>query len=285
VTDVVFYIATHPDDALLFRGEVLYSDSHLEGAQVVHITVTAGDAGNTDGWWQRREAGTLAALRATQSPGGSPQPVMTAVNGHRIARYPGAGFTAYCMRLPDGSPNGAGYPSNGGASLRKLAAGTISSVDAVDGSTTYSSWSDLCDTVRAICAHERQSGGTVAPWINASDPDRSINPGDHADHYAVGEAVSSFAAPDGYRIAWWVSDNVGLRSANLSGFPLAAKRFLFETYGAQADGPDEDEWSWWGAKSYVRTERRLAASGDGRPLRAGRDESDRVISAAAPAPS
>src|SRR4051794_26437250 len=167
--DVCYYIATHPDDALMFRGNQLYEDAHLAGGKIVHITVNAGDAGRTDGWWQQREAGTMRGLTVAQSPTGLTGPTMTAVNGHMIARYAGLGFTAYCMRTPDGGTDGNGFPATGGATLGKLASGTIHSLTAVDGSTTYTGWSDLCATLRAICSHERQGTGTVAPWINASD--------------------------------------------------------------------------------------------------------------------
>lgn len=253
MADVVFYIATHPDDALLFRGDQLYGDSRLVGARVVHVTVSAGDAGRTDGWWEQREAGTLQALSAAETPAAIGV-VKTAVNGHPVTTYIGAAHRAYCLRLPDGGLDGKGFPSTEGGTLGKLATGAIGSLDAVDGSTTYISWDDLCSTLRALCAHERRAGTTVSPWINASDPDRTINPGDHPDHYAVGDAVRSFAASEGYQRAWWVSYDVRDRPENLGGFALDAKTFLVRAYGWATGGPNEDEWSWWGRKRYDRTE-------------------------------
>jgi hypothetical protein len=252
--DLGFYIATHPDDALVFRGDQLYQDTHLTGVLVVHITVDAGDAGRTDGWWQQREAGTVRGLTVAQSPSGLAGPTMTAVNGHLVASYTGPGFVAYCLRAPDGGTDGQGFPATGGATLGKLQSGAIGSLTAVDGSTTYTGWGDLCATLRAICRHERRRSGTVAPWINAADPNRATNPHDHPDHYAVGDAVQSFATLDGYRRAWWVSYDVRNRPADLAGFALAAKRFQWEGYGEETGGPNETEWGWWGERSYVRTE-------------------------------
>jgi hypothetical protein len=254
MTDLALYLATHPDDALIFRGDQLYADSHLAGAHIVHVTVSAGDAGRTDGWWQQREAGTIAALGAALGPDGSTGATTVAVNGHPITRYGCGEVTAYCLRLPDGGLDNAGFPATGNTTLGKLEAGAIPSLRAVDGSTTYTSWTDLCATLRALCAHERQASGTVAPWINASDPNRTLNPGDHPDHYAVADAITTFAATDGYQRAWWVSYDVRNREANLNDFPLATKRFLFEGYGWTTGGPNEDEWSWWGPKRYDRTE-------------------------------
>jgi hypothetical protein len=252
VPDVAFYIATHPDDALVFRGDQLYADSHLAGSRLVHITVSAGDAGRSDGWWQARESGTARALAAAQSPAGTAGVSSRAVNGHLIASYRGSGFVAYSLRLPDGGLDGAGFEAAGGGTLGKLAAGSITSLAAVDGSTTYAGWDDLCATLRAICAHERRGTGTVAPWINAADPDRAINPRDHPDHYAVGDALHTFAVRDGYQCAWWSGYDVRDRPANLGGLDLDAKRFLFTAYGWATGGPNEDEWTWWGTKRYER---------------------------------
>ena len=64
-SDIVFYVTAHQDDALLFRGEQLYADLLRNPAvRVVHIFTTAGDRGRTDGWWQAREQGVIAALTA-----------------------------------------------------------------------------------------------------------------------------------------------------------------------------------------------------------------------------
>jgi GlcNAc-PI de-N-acetylase len=255
MTDVSFYIATHADDALLFRGDQLYADGHLYGSLVVHVTVSAGDAGRTDGWWQRREEGAVRALAAAQSPGaGVGGAVMRAVNGHQVARYSGSGWVAYFLRLPDGGLDNGGFDSTGHASLGKLEVGSIRTLRAVDGTTTYRSWADLCATLRALCTAERTAGTTAHPWINASDPDRTLNPGDHPDHYAVGEAVRSFALQDGYQLAWWVSYAVRDRDTNLDGLDVATKRFPWETYGWQTGGPNEQEWGWWGPKRYDRTQ-------------------------------
>jgi hypothetical protein len=254
VTDVSFYIAGHPDDALLFRGNQLYDDAHTPAVTIVHVTVSAGDAGRTDGWWQQREQGTVRALAVAQSPGPVSGPTMTSVNGHLVARYTGPGFVLWCMRLPDGGTDGQGYPSTGGRTLGKLASGAISSLRAVNGSTTYTSWADLCATLRAICSRERQAGTTVNPWINAADPSTTTNPNDHPDHYAVGKAITSFAAADGYHRAWWVSYDTQNRPVDLSGFPLDAKRFQFVAYGYVTGGPNEAEWGLWGPRDYFRTE-------------------------------
>ncbi|MDQ3151867.1 MAG: PIG-L family deacetylase [Actinomycetota bacterium] len=260
--DVVCYVAGHPDDALLFRGEVLYSDLHTPDATVVHIVVSAGDAGRTDGWWQAREQAAVAALRSTLSP----DPVLEdtvvvspQLRSHGIRRYRAPGFACYCLRLPDGNVDGAGFPATQRRTLGKLQTGQVASLPAVDGSTAYQGWSDLRDTLRALIARERQGMATLRPWVNTSDPSRALNPGDHPDHYATADAIDYFARADGLNRAWWVSYDTQQRAANLTGLGLLVKRMLFYSHGydlqARTGTPANDtEWDWWGAKSYARTE-------------------------------
>src|SRR4051795_10903342 len=139
VPDSVFYVATHPDDALLFRGEGYFTDLHSPGVTTITIVPSAGDAGRTDGWWEAREAGCVESIVGALSPGKVTAGPVT-VNGHPIFRYGAAGWSAYFLRLPDGNTDGAGFPSTGGRTLGKLQAGTIPTLTAVDGSSTYNGW-------------------------------------------------------------------------------------------------------------------------------------------------
>jgi len=259
--DIVFYVATHPDDALLFRGEFLYDDLHLPDVTVVHIVVSAGDAGEADGWWQGRELAAVAALRSTLSPDTLIEEtvvVSSPAASHDIQRYGAPGFSCYCLRLPDGNINGAGFGSTGFRTLGKLRDGTIPSLPAVDGSTAYGGWDDLRGTLRAIVAEERQGMATPRPWVNLSDPDRMLNPGDHPDHYATADAINHFAAADSLNRAWWVSYDTQNRPENLDGRGLLNKRMLFYAYGYELQDrtgvpANDTEWTWWGARSYART--------------------------------
>src|SRR3954469_4175536 len=69
VPDSVFYVATHPDDALLFRGEGYFTDLHSPGVTTITIVPSAGDAGRNDGWWEAREAGCVESIVGALSPG------------------------------------------------------------------------------------------------------------------------------------------------------------------------------------------------------------------------
>src|SRR4051812_46850562 len=80
------------------------------------------------------------------------------------------------VRLPEGNNRDdvEGFDSTDYLTLEKLQAGSIPSLPTVDGSTTYTEWSDLVDTLPSIIAGER-GGGAPHPWVNTSDPDRRLN--------------------------------------------------------------------------------------------------------------
>jgi hypothetical protein len=253
VSDVVFYVTAHTDDALLFRGEGLFTDLHTPDVTTVQIVVTADDAGREDGWWEAHEAACIESLAGTLTPG-TPTSDRVPVNGHLIQRFTGPTWALYALRLPDGNVDGDGFPSTHHRTLGKLQGRKINSLPAIDGSTAYDSWHDLVTTVRAIIASER---GSMRPWVNTADHDRALNPDDHPDHYAVADAVRQFA--DDLDRLWWVSYDVRDRPANLAGYPHDIKWFLFRLYGWKTDElintpPNEEEWTWWGARSYSRTE-------------------------------
>jgi hypothetical protein len=255
VSDVVFYITAHTDDALLFRGEGLFTDLHLQDVRTVQIVVTADDAGRQDGWWEALETACIESLAGTLTPG-TPTSGRVPVNGHPVQRHTGPTWALYALRLPDGNVTGEGYASTGFRTLGKLQRREITSLPAIDGSTTYDSWDDLVTTVREIVSSER---GSVRPWVNTADHDHTLNPEDHPDHYAVADAVREVAAADDLDRLWWVSYDVSRRPANLAGYPHDIKWVLFRLYGWKTDEligapPNQQEWDWWGARSYSRTE-------------------------------
>src|SRR5215813_4072251 len=75
--------------------------------KVVFIYVTAGDAGQTNGWWEAREQGALAAVR--EALPSAPMTISVAsFNGHPVLRYTCRNSVSYFFRLPDGGPDGHG---------------------------------------------------------------------------------------------------------------------------------------------------------------------------------
>ncbi|EID55745.1 PIG-L family deacetylase [Saccharomonospora xinjiangensis] len=261
---VVFHIGGHPDDALLFKGEMLYNDLHWPDVKVVSIVTTAGDAGRIDDWWWTREHGLVESLRAAKPEDFTP--AVVTINGRRLRCYRAGSWRCYFLRLPDGNIDGTGFSSTGFQSLPKLRDGVISGLDSLGTpeipAQHCSSWADVVQTLRAVVSAEGQGATNPNPWVHASDHDRSRNPGDHPDHYATGDALRSFLAQDGCNRAWWVSYDTANRPANLSGTALANKRALYYNGYVQLvtrimgrkPAECDAEWARWGARDYWREE-------------------------------
>jgi LmbE family N-acetylglucosaminyl deacetylase len=270
---LVFYIGAHQDDWELFRGNAAMKDLGDPKTRVVFIYASAGDAGLTNGWWEARERGAVAAVRS--GIGQEPLTIDYArVHDHRVLRYTSRNSASYFLRLPDGKYQaGTGYPATNNESLTQLR-DRAKPISAVDKSTSYSSWADFRQTLQAIMALE----GTLAPsvihpLVNAPDyagVDNShqdcqkpgtCNSCDHPDHRAVADALRAFVSGT-YNRVWWVGYDSENRPENLTGQDFRRKGRAFFAYGGAvldettANGkpvqPDLGEWRSWGARDYFR---------------------------------
>jgi len=244
-TSLVFYVGAHQDDWELFRGNAAMKDLADPKTRVVFIYASAGDAGRTDGWWEARERGAVAAVRS----GIGPAPLTidhVRVNDHAILRYASRNSASYVLRLPDGRYQfGTGYPATNNESLTQLRdAGKA--ISAVDKSATYRTWADFHATLKAIMDLERGLvPSAVHPLVNAPDyvsvdnshPDCQ-NPGpcnvcDHPDHKAVGDALRQFVGGV-YSRNWWVGYDSQNRPENLPAPEFVQKGRAFFAYAAAA---------------------------------------------------
>lgn len=184
------FVTPHPDDWQLFMNPNAYERIATSDQTVVFLHITSGDGGRGAGvnnYFLSREEGSLRAIRflvnnLIQQPGlGTNMNSSTVtINGHNIQRYTYGNTVSYFLRLPDGNYDGSGYPITNNQSLQNLYNGTISTISAINGSTTYISISDLETTVRLLIESEAGTSGTIE--FNAADTDLSINPADHSDH-------------------------------------------------------------------------------------------------------
>lgn len=197
----VFYIVAHQDDASLF----MYSNGDISNpnVKVVFVYTTAGDGGLGNGptappgpYFVSRERGAQQAIEfladLVDITTGEPSSESVLRNNHPVFRRGYRNTVSYYMRLPDGNIDGNGFPGTGNVSMTKLHAGSISSLTAIDGSTTYNGWSDVVNTLREIITAE--ATGSPVVWLNIPDPDPTSNPGDHPDHLATGLASSAAQA-------------------------------------------------------------------------------------------
>ena len=194
---VSFYFVAHEDDWQLFMNPSAFEDVANPATRTVFIHTTAGDAGNGMGkigrkfpYYRARENGAESAIRFMADAQGMPAEKTVArviFNEHEIERARYRNTVTYFLRLPDGSPSGAGYASTGFQSLRRLAGADIATIAAIDGSAVYRGWADFVSTIHAIVEFER--GQAPAVQLNVSELDATINPKDHSDHLMTAKAA------------------------------------------------------------------------------------------------
>lgn len=242
--DVSFSIQAHEDDWQLFMSSQIVTDLSASG-KVVFITLTAGDAGNGDGaysggnpFYLSREMGSVysAKFAADITSGATPSPVPTAtiatVNGHNITKYVYGNTVSYFLRLPDGDFDGNGFPITGHKSLQKLKQGNITSITSVENSATYTSWSDLTNTIQQIILTEKGADNQV--WMYTASLDNNANPGDHSDHlYAAHAGQDAVSAMLWVGISEFVDYATSSMPANLNAtqHENAAAIFMLSEWG------------------------------------------------------
>lgn len=195
---VSFYFSAHQDDWQLFMNPSAFRDVLDGGTKCVFVHITAGDAGLGTGtggrkhpFYLARENGAESAIRFMVDCNSRPpaEPVAAAMefNGHPIRRVRYRNTVAYFLRLPDGSLTGAGYAYTGGQSLKRLVAGQIGALSAIDDTTSYRGWKDFTATLRGIIDFER--GATPSVQLHVPEADPLNNPDDHSDHYMTAKAA------------------------------------------------------------------------------------------------
>ena len=210
------YLSSHPDDWILIEAPSVIRDATTSTTLTIVITITAGDKGYKDGWWQDREEAATAALQSLTANTLTSQTIT--VNGHQIAAKVSQSLIGVFVRIPDGAglnttlcgvPTATmiyGTPNYGCENLEQLHASN-KPVTTVDGATTYTSWADLVTTVHQILNYYHVPANHLTT-INAQDWNQTTNPGDHPDHYQDGyiaQALESYSYGmfrffEGYRV-------------------------------------------------------------------------------------
>jgi Fibronectin type III domain len=225
---VSFSVQADADDWQLYMSNHLMDDFN-NNAKVVFITLTAGDEGNGTAsfngsslsYYRAREKGGVysAKFACDISVNGAvctidsiPGLQTVTVNGHSLVKYVYKNSVSYFLRLPDGGSDGNGFVATGNKSLKKLKAGSITSLTSVDGANTYTGWADLTATLTAIINAEK---GTVATtWLNTGSTDAAFNPNDYSDHL-----FAATAAKDATANLLWIG-YIDYVNDNSSNFPV-----------------------------------------------------------------
>ena len=200
---VSFYFSAHPDDWQLFMGVNAFKDIAAASAgssnRTVFIYTTAGEAncygnGVNKHYYLTRQLGANRSVQFCSdiySPHAAWSSSVLSIPGttnHNILQLRYKNIVCYFLRLPDGC-----FEQNLNT-MAKLANGEISTLSAVDSSTTYLGYNDLVETVRNIVDLESSTLKQPEVWIQASDWDPLINPLDHPDHMQTGRLATEVAA-------------------------------------------------------------------------------------------
>ncbi|MBA4158598.1 MAG: fibronectin type III domain-containing protein, partial [Gemmatimonadetes bacterium] len=258
-TSVEFYIHAHQDDWQLFMGDRVYY-ALQGGNRVVFVYATAGDAGLDQRYWETREAAAQASVDSIAGAGSwtcASQTIAT----HAVRRCTKGKTVSYYLRMPGGNgSDGMGYGKGSLVLLRDSARVTT----AIDGSTTYVSWSDFHNTIAGIVDLESSDPTLVSVKVHAPDYNRTLNPGDHPDHWATADAVQAAAALRGWSMSWYVDYEIRRKSINLSAFDQAIKQKEFYAYddvmlAAGYETLKNDTWyQAWLWRTYFRVEQPAA---------------------------
>ena len=226
---VEFFVQAHQDDWQLFLGDRAASAVPTAG-KLVFVYTTAGDAGASisAGYWQARERAAQASIDS-MTPAGVWSCANQTINAHVIHRCAKGSTVSYYLRLPDGNGEGQGYPPTNG-SLARLRSGAVSSLSAVNGSTTYSSWSDLVATLQGIVSVEAAGHSDPSLAFHAPEIDREPNGGDHSDHLSTGDLVRAASVGRAWNIFWYIGYQSLFAPRNLTSAQIAIKWELIVAY-------------------------------------------------------
>lgn len=247
-----YFIQADADDWQLYMSKKVSADLNA-GGKAVMITLTAGDEGHGTGsfnsspiaYYLAREQGAVNSSKTISDISYAayypfsyavPTAQVASINGKNIVKYtygdPSgvANVVSYFLRLPDGGPTGAGFAATSNQSLMKLKMGNITSITSIDGANTYTSWNDLVETILQIILAEK--GSDPQFYINTSNLNAGVNPGDHSDHIysstAVQEAVNPYLA---IGINEFIFDHSSTLPNNISDDDYESAVAAFSSYG------------------------------------------------------
>ena len=236
-----FFVVAHQDDWQLFMGDVVV-EKLRSGLPVTIIYLTAGDDGRDSVYWRTRELAALASTRIAIGEGSikndSADCAPVSVRGHSIRRCLISGIASYFLRLPDGNRNGSGFARYDSQSMRRLRAGKINAMTAVDGSATYKGWDDLVSTVSDLF----NDSTNARPLVHTTDPSIAVNPHDHYDHRVAGLLIEGLRRRQSMDVRYYVGYALSTRAANRSNRQAHEKTEVFLAYDEEMVRVNE-KWS------------------------------------------
>ena len=224
---VALNVIAHQDDDLLFMNPAIANE--IESGKCIRtVYVTAGDDGQSANYWQGREEGAKAAYASMYQRADNWQSTKALISGHEfeVATLNGVpSMSLMFLHLPDGSPSGEGFGDNRNETLQKLRTGSIKSIHAIGGKTSYTT-SELIHSLSVVMNLDRPE------TINTQAYGAELEGGDHSDHQAVGyftdQARHSYRG--GYTFSVYLGYQSGHLPVNLNEADSAMKQAVFATY-------------------------------------------------------
>ena len=251
------YVVAHEDDSILFQNPALQHDIE-SGRCVETIFVTAGDDGQGAVYWAAREAGAEAAYAQMAGFQNTWTQTDAGVPGHAMPRFTlndDPTVSLAFMRLPDGNADGGGFASDGFTSLQQLWTGATETLQAVDGSSSYTR-TGLIDTLSALI----QSAG--ADHVVTQDFVGGFGDGDHSDHHATAYFTEAAGQEDStpHTLTGYLDYTISSLPANLSAADSQAKEATWFAYApfdpeaCQTEIACQDRYALWWSREYVSAE-------------------------------
>ena len=213
---IEFFLQAHQDDWQLFYGDRVVDAVHTAGKVVIVFTTAGAQVGDPAYAQAREQAANASVDTMTLATPGPWACANATVSTHTIYRCTRANTVSYYLRLPnpgDARPNG----------MSDLRDALISSLSSVDGSATYTSWTDLKTTIQGIFAAEIGSTPESAVGIHSPETDRSVNDSDHSDHLATGDLTDAACVGHDFNRFWYIGYQNQYYPQNVFGSALAAK--------------------------------------------------------------
>lgn len=229
-TDLSF--VAHEDDDLLFMNPDLLHNLQSGGC-LRTVYLTAGDAGLGSSYWLGREEGSEAAYDSMIGRGSSLWiERYVEVNSHEYIKMASPrgnpSVTLVFVELPDGNIPGTGFLRTHYESLAKLEDGTITQMDAVNGTSSYTK-TDLTDLLVSLMKYFHPDQVDSQTPVNMS----AVHV-DHSDHMTAGQFTEAAFALYGQNIpiVYYTGYPIDQLPTNISGQDLADKSAAFYAYAA-----------------------------------------------------
>jgi hypothetical protein len=204
------------------------------GRCVRTVYVTAGDAGEGEAYWAKRESGVKTAYATMAGRAGTWNDRTTVLGGRnvRISDLTGTAVSLVFLRLPDGF-HGEGSPLYGSQSLQKLWEGTIPQITAVDRSASYTR-GELIGVLKELLEKTHATTVRMQDFRGSSGPVGAEGDGDHHDHHAAAYFAQAaqllMAAP--HAVTAYRGYLISAFPVNVTGGDLDLKKSTFFAYGA-----------------------------------------------------